>query len=318
MGDTNPTAIPAAPVYAGKESNEGKAPEAGEAGDEGRRSRSKIKDAFQSRLAHVVSHEEATIPLAWQALNTGLVDALIYSKSQIWTGFQTGNMVQFSQNVAQYMLPGVERYPLLTLERALSVISFILGSFVGALGGRRWGDRNRSWLIASSLLQSFALFGAAGILLSRPEDEAPSFTYWPGTIVLVAFSMGMQSIAAQKLVSPAFATTVAFTATLTQIASDPYLFFLTLSPIEKHRAKRQLQQSTALEDGPSSNPPPPKKPTIRTLGRDRRLLGIFALCTGAGVAEMLLQSHAGVRGGLAIAAGFKLVQSLLWLVPSGE
>lgn len=86
------------------------------------------------------------------------------------------------------MLPGVERYPLLTLERALSVISFILGSFVGALGGRRWGDRNRSWLIATSLLQSFTLFGAAGILLSRPEDEAPSFTYWPGTIVLVSLT----------------------------------------------------------------------------------------------------------------------------------
>lgn len=90
MGDTNPTAIPAAPIYAGKENNEGTAPEAGEAGGGGKRSRNKIVDTFRSRLAQVVSHEEATIPLAWQALNTGLVDALIYSKSQIWTGFQTG------------------------------------------------------------------------------------------------------------------------------------------------------------------------------------------------------------------------------------
>jgi hypothetical protein len=74
------------------------------------------------------------------------------------------------------------------------------------------------------------------------------------------------------------------------------------------------------------------------LGRDRRLLAIFALCTGAGVAECLLFSRAGLRGGVAIAAGFKFVQAvsrrcwaawetcetdhcsrqLLWLVPKGE
>lgn len=95
--------------------------------------------------------------------------------------------MQFSQNIAQYMLPNADRHPLLTLERALSIIAFILGSLVGALGGRRWGDRNRAWLMATSFIQSLTLFGAAGILLSRPEEEPPSFHYWPGTIVLVGF-----------------------------------------------------------------------------------------------------------------------------------
>ena len=51
------------------------------------------------RLQQDVSHDEASVPLAWQALLTGMVDALIYSRSQVWTGFQTGNMVQFSQNM---------------------------------------------------------------------------------------------------------------------------------------------------------------------------------------------------------------------------
>ena len=50
-------------------------------------------------MSQVVSHEEASYPLAWQAFLTGMVDALIYSRSQVWTGFQTGNMVQFSQNM---------------------------------------------------------------------------------------------------------------------------------------------------------------------------------------------------------------------------
>lgn len=84
--------------------------------------------------------------------------------------------------------------------------------------------------------------------------------------------------------------TVAFTATLSQIASDPYLFALTLSPFER------------LRKGGS------KKPGM--LGRDRRLLAIAALCTGAGVAECLLFSNAGLRGGVAIAAGFKGVQAV--------
>ncbi|CEH17262.1 hypothetical protein PANT_22c00308 [Ceraceosorus bombacis] len=273
-----------------------------------------------------ISHDAASVPLAWMALLTGMVDALVYSRSQVWTGFQTGNMVQFSQNIAQWMLPQAEKFPLLTLERVLSILSFLLGSFLGALGGRRFGDRRRAWQVTTALIQSISLWGAAGILLSRPEDEAPSFRYYPGVIVLTAFSMGLQSISAQKLVSPAFATTVAFTATLTQIASDPYLFALTLSPFEAHRRRAKNDPGSVSANAASSGAPKapattassgaPKAPA--TTGRDRRLLAIFALCTGAGVAEMLLYSDAGLRGGMAIAAGFKLVLAALWLIPQGQ
>lgn len=45
---------------------------------------------FQERCSETISHEESTYPLAWQALLTGMVDALIYARSAIWTGFQTG------------------------------------------------------------------------------------------------------------------------------------------------------------------------------------------------------------------------------------
>jgi len=117
-----------------------------------------------------------------------------------------GNMVQFSENIAQYMLPHEEKMPLLTLLRALSVSSFFIGSLIGARLGARFGDKRRGWIVISSILQSILLFGASAILLSRPADEAPNFQYWPGVVVMTAFSMGMQSIAAQKLVSPAFAT----------------------------------------------------------------------------------------------------------------
>jgi MFS family permease len=115
-------------------------------------------------------------------------------------------MVQFSENIAQYMLPNEPKQPLITLLRALSVSSFFLGSMIGARLGARFGDKKRGWIVISSIIQSIFLFGASAILLSRPVDEAPNFQYWPGVVVMTAFSMGMQSIAAQKLVSPAFAT----------------------------------------------------------------------------------------------------------------
>lgn len=240
----------------------------------------------KSYLNDEIDHTAANVPLAWQAFLTGMVDMLLYSRSQVWLGFQTGNMVQFSSNIAQFIIPGVERQPLLTLLRILSVIGFFLGSLVGFQFGRRIGHQKRSWLILSSVIQSAFLFGGAGILLSRPKNELPSFDWYPGVIVLVAFSMGMQSILAQKLVSPAFATTVAFTATLTQIASDPYLFHLL--------------------------------PSEKTRGRDRRMLAVLALCVGAGVGESLLHTSANLSGGIAISAGFKLVLALLWLVPEGK
>lgn len=84
------------------------------------------------------------------------------------------------------MLPGAPKFALLTTERIISICAFLLGSFVGARGGRRFGDRVRAWQMGSAAIQSLVLWGAAGILLSRPEDEEPSFRYWPGIIALVS------------------------------------------------------------------------------------------------------------------------------------
>lgn len=91
--EMNPTAIPSAPVYSDKGGSSSGGDKKGEEGSEqagDHCANGSHLDTIKSRMGNVISHEEATIPLAWQALNTGLVDALIYSKSQIWTGFQTG------------------------------------------------------------------------------------------------------------------------------------------------------------------------------------------------------------------------------------
>ncbi len=96
-----------------------------------------MRGAWPSYLNDEIDHTAANVPLAWQAFLTGMVDMLLYSRSQVWLGFQTGNMVQFSSNIAQFIIPGVERQPLLTLLRILSVIGFFLGSLVGFQLGRR-------------------------------------------------------------------------------------------------------------------------------------------------------------------------------------
>lgn len=46
--------------------------------------------ALRKRCSETIHHEDATIPLAWQAMLTGLIDALLYTRGTIWTGFQTG------------------------------------------------------------------------------------------------------------------------------------------------------------------------------------------------------------------------------------
>ncbi|EOR04877.1 hypothetical protein J056_000229 [Wallemia ichthyophaga EXF-994] len=237
---------------------------------------------FSSILNEHVEHHNAAIPLAWQSFITGLVDLILYSRSQVWVGFQTGNMVQFSGNIAQFMLPDYQRHPLKTLMRILSIVAFFLGSFVSSVGGRYVGDRTRKWLFINSVLQSCLLWGAAGILLSRPEYEQPTFDYFPAVLTLAAWSLGMQAAASQKLTSPHFATTVAFTATITQIASDPNLFKL-------------------------------RSPT-----RDKRMVGIVCLCIGAGVGEMLLYADTNLRGAMAIVAGFKLIQAFMWFLPKAS
>lgn len=267
--------------------------------------------SWTSTLHDTITAENATLPLAWMSLLTGLVDGAVYAHFQVWVGFQTGNIVQFSMNIAEYIYPwSPHQYPLLTLMRALSFTSFFIASFVGARVGKKYGEKKRWYLILHSILQGIVLFAAAGILFSQPNGEEPTFRYGPPVIVLVAISMvsarggrqctfecspifvlqGLQSIQAQKLSSPVFSTSVAFTATLTQIASDPQLFKPSLYLLGDEKVK----------------------------GRDLRILAIIALAIGGGIAQSLLDSSLGLSGSVAVCAGFKMFLSLLWLLPKGQ
>lgn len=84
--------------------------------------------------------------------------------------------------------------------RFCSFASFFVASWLGnAAIARKWfsssssksqvGHATRWWLFVNSMFQALLLFAAAGILWSRPEDEQPTFEWFPPVIVLVAFSM---------------------------------------------------------------------------------------------------------------------------------
>jgi uncharacterized membrane protein YoaK (UPF0700 family) len=211
---------------------------------------------------------------------------------------------------AQYILPqaSAQRDALRTTERAAAIFAFVLGSFLAARIASRIGERKRAWLVLSSFLQSVLLWAAAGLALSRPKDEEPSFRFFPAIFFCTSLSFGMQSLTAQKMASPvsdsasrctipvvshisfndvqAWATTVAYTATLTQLAADPYI-------------------SAVL-------------PSSQTRGRDLRILSIVMLCFGAGVAECWLNTSLQFNGSVAVCAAFKLLLALLWLLPKGS
>jgi hypothetical protein len=75
-----------------KDSNKMNSPSLEEGGDD-KGHEIGLMTRLKERWSETITHEESTIPLAWQALLTGLVDALLYGKSTIWTGFQTGEWV---------------------------------------------------------------------------------------------------------------------------------------------------------------------------------------------------------------------------------
>ncbi len=139
-------------------------------------------------LSHEVSHEEALIPLSWQSFLCGAVSSVVYGDAGVWPVFMTGNLVQFSQNVAQYILPQGEaqRSALLTTLRLLAIAAFLLGSFVGAMIARRMGERRRAWLVLSSAIQAVLLWAAAAVVLARPKDEGPTLQWYPAMIIFVS------------------------------------------------------------------------------------------------------------------------------------
>jgi len=89
---------------------------------------------------------------------------------------------------AQFMLPNAETKPLQTLERVVVITSFFLGSFFGNTIGNKLGHRSRSYLVLTTMIQAALVFGASGIMLSRPESEEPTFQYWPAIMMFVSSS----------------------------------------------------------------------------------------------------------------------------------
>lgn len=84
--------------------------------------------------------------------------------------------------------PGGGRLPLEGVERLITLSSFFMGSLVGGQAGSRWGDKRRSWLITTTLIQAALLAGAAGVLLAQPKPLVVDWTWGPAVLTLVSIA----------------------------------------------------------------------------------------------------------------------------------
>lgn len=155
-----------------------------------------------ARLREDVHKDDAIMPLTWQAFLTGLVDSMIYASAEVWVGFVTGDFVQLSMNLANFIIPHKPHEGLKMLLRGMAIVGFFLGSMVAGRVGKKFGWHSRGWLVLSSVMQCLLLWIAAGIQLSRPKLEQPNWHWWPPTIIMASMSMGMQSTTSQQLASP--------------------------------------------------------------------------------------------------------------------
>jgi len=185
-------------------------------------------DALKAYFSQPIPQECAAIPLAIHCFITGAVAAVFINASSVWVPFMTGTLIQLVNSASYFLIPPSERthlpVPTHVLERGVSLGMFVLGCFVS--GRLPLGARTRGKLAGTALAQSLitlimALMMAAGVWsvdgISVRTREFPTVV-----IGAAAFTMGIQATACAGFASPAFSTTVAFTASLVQMLALPF------------------------------------------------------------------------------------------------
>ena len=143
---------------------------------------------------------------------TGLVDAVSYlGLGQVFTGFQTGNIV-----VLGFALAGAEGFSV--ARPAVSLAMFFLGAVIGGRLAGRLSSRHRRWfalaLMVEALLVALAAATAAGL---APDVLADLRVFV--VIGLLGMAMGLRNATVRSLAAPAVTTTV-LTSTITSLAAD--------------------------------------------------------------------------------------------------
>jgi uncharacterized membrane protein YoaK (UPF0700 family) len=75
---------------------------------------------------------------------------------------------------------------LLAVLRVAALASFIVGSFTGGQLGTYFGDKRRSWLIGTSLIQAGVLGACAVVLMLEGVEKVDSLSLGPVVIGFVS------------------------------------------------------------------------------------------------------------------------------------
>lgn len=159
--------------------------------------------------------EPFTTTLALLALTfaTGLVDAVSYlGLGQVFTGFQTGNVVLLG-----FAFAGTDGF---SIEApAVSLVAFLVGSMLGGQLVLQLGNRFRHWFSLALLAESALLAAAAAA-----TEVGPGFPVERRFLVIAALAvaMGLRNATVRRLAVPDITTTV-LTSTITGLGTDSWL-----------------------------------------------------------------------------------------------
>lgn len=167
----------------------------------------------------------------------GFVDGVGYlTLYELFISHMSGNSTMLGLFIAEQNWPEV-------LHRAVPIVVFVGGVFLGGLGSALLAARHKSpaWimlLIEAALLAAFALLASPYLVNGRIETAARLGYY--GLVALPALAMGIQNVTIKKVGSTGVRTTFV-SGTLTTMSEEmaaSLLWFWTLS--QRGRTRRGL------------------------------------------------------------------------------
>ncbi|GAA6052938.1 hypothetical protein JCM3770_006743 [Rhodotorula araucariae] len=172
---------------------------------------------------------------------TGFTSAPTFLACYIWSGFQTGGLVQLGLAVARLFATGDRTFHKPDQQALTSLLSFLLGTSLGRIGDRI-GPKKRWYLMAATFVTALLTMAAALCAHFSGELSVAEFrtnASWKSARGMAALgfasaSLGFQGIIAKRLNS-ATGTSLVLTTVWVELVNLPSLFAPRLDPSRDHR-----------------------------------------------------------------------------------